>query len=455
MQIAVIGTGYVGLVSGVCFSEFGFHVTCVDKDGDKIAKLQQQIMPIYEPGLEQLVANNRKAGRLSFSTDLKQALGNADVVIIAVGTPSNATDGMPDLTALHAAIKEVATTLNKHAVIIIKSTVPVGSNRELSKMVTESNPELDFDLVSNPEFLREGNAIKDFMTPDRIVVGIDSKRVCETMQKLYAPICLNGAQLFFTTFESAELIKYASNCMLASRVAFINEMANICEKTGANIRDVARGIGMDERIGDKFLNPGPGFGGSCFPKDALALQQIAKKLECPSQLLDAIIDSNEKRKRLMAQRIIATCDGDVKGKTLSVLGVTFKPGTDDMRESPSLTIIPELLKAGASIRVYDPEGIPEAKKLLTGDITWCDDSYAAMEGADALIILTEWNEFRSLNIKKVKTLLNDPLVIDLRNIYKRQDMQKYGFHYVSIGRQDVIPGQPWIPDLNMDDEKVA
>ena len=455
MQIAVIGTGYVGLVSGVCFSEFGFHVTCIDKDGDKIAKLQQQIMPIYEPGLEQLMANNRKAGRLSFSTDLKQALGNADVVIIAVGTPSNTTDGMPDLTALHAAIKEVATTLNKHAVIIIKSTVPVGSNRKLSKMVTEANPELDFDLVSNPEFLREGSAIKDFMTPDRIVVGIDSKRVCAAIQKLYAPICLNGTQLFFTTFESAELIKYAANCMLASRVAFINEMADICEKTGANIRDVARGIGMDARIGEKFLRPGPGFGGSCFPKDALALQQIAKGLDCSSQLIDAIIDSNEKRKLLMAKKIIAACDGDVKGKTLAILGLTFKPGTDDMRESPSLSIIPELLRAGASIQAYDPEGIPEAKKLLTGDIAWCEDSYSAMEGASALVILTEWNEFRSLNIKKVKSLLSNSLVIDLRNIYKRQDMQKYGFHYVSIGRQDVIPGQPWIPDLNMDDEKVA
>jgi len=456
MKIAVIGTGYVGLVSGVCFSEFGFNVTCVDKDTQKIALLQQQIMPIYEPGLEQMVESNRKAGRLSFSTDLKQAVSGADIVIIAVGTPSNDSDGMPDLSFLNAAVKEVAKSLSSnYTAIITKSTVPVGTNRKLSKLISELNPDADFDVVSNPEFLREGSAIKDFMSPDRIVSGIDSKRVKEIIIKLYEPICLNGAQLFFTTFESAELIKYAANCMLAARVAFINEMADICEKTGANIRDVARGIGMDNRIGDKFLRPGPGFGGSCFPKDARALQQMAKQAGCHSLMIDAMVDGNEKRKHRMAQKIIAACGGNIAGKTLAILGVTFKPGTDDMRESPSLVIIPELQKAGAIIQAYDPEGMKEAQKLLSGNITWCENAYKAMEQADALVILTEWNEFRSLELKKVKATLKTPLVIDLRNVYKRQEMQKHHFHYISIGRQDVVPGQPWIPDLNIDDEKAA
>ena len=455
MHIAVIGTGYVGLVSGVCFSEFGFSVTCVDKDSDKIAKLQQHLMPIYEPGLEQMVESNRKAGRLSFTTDLKQAVTHADVVIIAVGTPSQETDGMPDLAALNTAITEVAKFLTKYTVIIIKSTVPVGTNRKISKRIAELNPNADFDVVSNPEFLREGAAIKDFMAPDRIIAGIDSKRVKEVIQRLYEPICLNGAHIFFTTFESSELIKYAANCMLTARVALINEIADICEKTGANIRDVARGIGMDHRIGSQFLRPGPGFGGSCFPKDALALQQIALRAGSPSLIIEAMIKSNNERKRRMTQKIIQACEENVKGKTLAILGLTFKPGTDDMRESASLIIVPELLKAGATLRLYDPEGMKEAKKLLTGAIVWCESAYDAMEQADALIILTEWNEFRSLDMKKVKTLLKHPLVVDLRNIYKRQDMQKYGFHYISIGRQDVIPGQPWIADLNMDDEKAA
>jgi len=455
MNITVIGTGYVGLVSGVCFSEFGFRVTCVDKDSQKIGMLQQHIMPIYEPGLEQLVESNRKAGRLSFSTDLDQAVSHADVVIIAVGTPSNDVDGMPDLTALHAATKEVAKSLKDYTLVIIKSTVPIGINRTLGKIISEVNPNADFDVVSNPEFLREGSAIKDFMSPDRIVVGIDAKRAKEKMLRLYEPICLNGAQVFFTTYESAELIKYASNCMLAARVAFINEMADICEKTGANIRDVARGIGMDNRIGDKFLRPGPGFGGSCFPKDARALQQMARLVGCHSLMIDAMIDGNEKRKVRMAEKIIAACDGNLKGKTIAVLGLTFKPGTDDMRESASLIIVPELIKAGASIRAYDPEGMKEAQKMLSGPITWCKDAQSAMEQADALVILTEWNEFRSLDLKKVKKLLKAPLVIDLRNIYKRQDMQKHGFHYISIGRQEVEPGKPWIADLNMDDEKAA
>lgn len=455
MNIAMIGTGYVGLVSGVCFSEFGFHVTCVDKDGDKIAKLQQHIMPIYEPGLEQLVESNRKAGRLSFSIDLAQAVSKAEAVFIAVGTPPNNSDGMPDLTALHSVIKDVAKAIKNYTLVVIKSTVPVGTNRAIAKMISEANPNADFDVASNPEFLREGSAIEDFMSPDRIVAGVDSKRGREILARLYEPICLNGAQLLFSTFESAELIKYAANAMLAARIAFINEMADLCEKTNANIRDVAKGIGMDERIGDKFLHPGPGYGGSCFPKDTLALRQMARNAGCDAKLVEATITSNDDRKKRMAQKILTAAGGSLHGKTVAVLGITFKPGTDDMRESASLVIIPELIKAGASIRAYDPQGMREAMKFLKEKITWCEDAYMAMQGADAMVILTEWNEFRSLDLKKVKSLLKAPLIVDLRNIYKRQDMQKNGFHYVSIGRQDVVPGQPWISDLNIDDEKAA
>jgi UDPglucose 6-dehydrogenase len=455
MKLAVIGTGYVGLVSGVCFSEFGSHVTCVDKDGDKIAKLQQHIMPIYEPGLEQLIDNNRKAGRLSFSTDLPQAVKNADAVFIAVGTPTHDSDGTPDLEQLYDVAREVARHLSDYTLIVVKSTVPVGINRAVAKLISTTNPNADFDTVSNPEFLREGTAIEDFMSPDRIVVGVDSKRAKDMMTRLYEPICLNGAQMLFTTFESAEMIKYSSNAMLAARIAFINEIADLCERTGANVRDVAKGIGMDKRIGSKFLQPGPGYGGSCFPKDTLALKQIAEKAGCPSRIVESVIVSNDERKQRMVEKIIAAADGSVQGKTLAVLGVTFKPGTDDMRESPSLVIIPALQQAGAVIRAYDPQGMKEAAKLLKGNITWCKDVYNAMEQADGIVILTEWNEFRSIDFKKAKTLLKTPLVVDLRNVYKRQDMQRNGYHYVSIGRQDVVPGEPWIPDLNLGDEKAA
>lgn len=454
MKIAMIGTGYVGLVSGVCFSEFGFQVTCIDKDGEKIAKLQQHIMPIYEPGLEQMVESNRKAGRLSFSTDIASAVKNADIVFLAVGTPTGESDGMPDMRALHAAGKEIAKHLGDYTLIVTKSTVPIGTNRELAKMISQANPDADFDVASNPEFLREGSAIKDFMSPDRIVIGVDSKRAKEMLSRLYEPIALNGAQLLVTTFESAEMIKYAANAMLAARIAFINEIADLCEVTGANVRDVSKGIGLDKRIGDKFLQPGPGFGGSCFPKDTLALRQIAENAGCPSHLVESIIHSNDQRKKRMAKKIMKPM-GNVNGKTICVLGLTFKPGTDDMRESASLDIIPTLLEAGASVRVYDPQGMKEAAKILKGAITWCTDAYHAMEKADALVILTEWNEFRSLELAKVKSLMATPLVVDLRNVYKRQDMQRHGFHYVSIGRQDVIPGEPWISDLNLNDEKAA
>jgi UDPglucose 6-dehydrogenase len=456
MKIAVIGTGYVGLVSGVCFSEFGFHVTCVDKDSDKIAKLQQQIMPIYEVELEELVENNRKAGRLSFSTDLAAAVGAADVVLIAVGTPPDSS-GMPDMSQMNAVVKEIAKAIKKYTLVVTKSTVPVGSNRAIAKMISSINPDADFDVASNPEFLREGVAVKDFMSPDRIVLGIDSKRAKDLLSKMYEPLWLggDGVPMFFTTFESAEMIKYAANSMLAMRIAFINEMADLCEKTGANIRDVARGIGMDKRIGDKFLKPGPGYGGSCFPKDTLALQETARSFGCHSKLVEATIASNEERKRRMSDKIIATAGGDVQGKTIGVLGLTFKPGTDDMRDSASLAIVPTLMAAGAKIRVYDPQGMKEAEHMLKGNITWCKDPYSVMEQADALVFLTEWNEFRSLDLAKARSLMKSPRIVDLRNIFKRQDMQRHGFHYVSIGRQEVAPDAPWIADLNIDDEKAA
>ena len=455
MQIAVIGTGYVGLVSGVCFSEFGFRVSCVDKDADKIAKLQQHIMPIYEPGLEQLVESNRKAGRLSFTTDLAQAVAAADVVFIAVGTPPNEMDGMPDLTALNIVAKEVAKHLKDYTLVVNKSTVPLGTNRAVAKIISAENPNADFDVASNPEFLREGSAIKDFMSPDRIVAGVDSKRARDLLYKLYEPICMNGAKMIFTSFESAEMIKYASNSLLATRIAFINEIADLCEKTGANIRDVAKGVGLDSRIGDKFLQAGPGYGGSCFPKDTLALQQMARNSGVPSELVEATIRSNEARKHKMAEKIIAAAGGDVKGKKIAILGLTFKPATDDMRESASLAIIPSLLAAGAEIRAYDPQGMKEAEHFFKDTILYCEDATSAMQGADMLVILTEWNEFRSLDLRQVKSMLTTPLVVDLRNIYKRQDMQTHGFHYVSIGRQELLQGEPYIADLNIENEWAA
>ena len=448
MQIAVIGTGYVGLVSGVCFSEYGYRVTCVDKDSSKIALLQQQILPIYEPGLDLLLDKNRKAGRISFTTDIAQAVSQAQIVLIAVGTPSNPADGMPDTSYLFSAVEEVAKHIRDYTVIIVKSTVPIGSNRAVAKRIAQVNPDADFDVVSNPEFLREGSAIDDFMKPDRVVVGVDSKRALEVMQQLYAPVYLGNVPILATTLESAEMIKYTANTMLALRVAFMNEMADICENVGANIRDVAKGVGMDQRIGEKFLQAGPGFGGSCFPKDSRALRQIARNAGHASRIVEAVVEGNEARKRAMAEKLIAAAGGSVSGQTIAVLGLTFKPGTDDMRESPSIAIIERLEEAGASIRAYDPQGMKEAAKLMPA-LTYTDSADAAMQDADALLIITEWNEFRNLDLKKVKKLLKKPLVVDLRNLYRRQDMQKNGFHYVSVGRQEVIPGQPWIADLNL------
>lgn len=455
MQIAVIGAGYVGLVSGVCFSEFGFRVTCVDNNSDKIAKLQQQIMPIFESGLEKMVENNRRAGRLSFSTNLAEAVSNADIVLIAVGTPQGDNDDMPDLAQFNAVVKEVAKAISRYTVVIVKSTVPIGTNRRVVKMITETNPDADFDVVANPEFLREGLAIEDFMSSDRVVAGIDSKRAKEVVTKLYEPICLNGSQMFFTTFESAEMIKYAANSLLAARVAYINEIADLCEKTGANIRDVSKGVGMDHRIGDKFLKPGPGFGGSCFPKDTAALRQMARDAGNPLSILEAVVASNQQRKSRMVDKVMAAAGGNLAGMTVAILGLTFKPGTDDMRESVSLAIIPALQNAGAKIRAYDPQGMKNAQQLLSGDIAWCKDAYDVVEGADMAVLLTEWNEFRSLELKKIRAQMRQPKFVDLRNVYKRQDMQACGFHYVSIGRKEVKPGEPWIADLNIGDEAAA
>lgn len=449
MQIAMIGTGYVGLVSGVCFSEYGFSVTCVDRDVDKIKRLENGEMPIFEPGLDSLVAKNVKAKKLNFTTDLPKAVSEADVVFIAVGTPQDEKSGSADLSQLFAVADQIAPALTNSTLVVVKSTVPVGTTRMVADRIAKANPDVDFEIASNPEFLREGAAIEDFTTPDRIIVGIDSKRSREVLAQLYEPICLNGPTIFFTTLESAEMIKYTANSMLALRIAFINEISDLCEATGANVRDVSFGVGLDSRIGPKFLQPGPGYGGSCFPKDTRALAHLARENGKPSRVVEAAIESNDIRKLRMAHRVIEACGGSVRGKTVAVLGLTFKPGTDDMRESPSLVILPELVSKGATIRAYDPQGAKEAEKLLgTKKITYCDDPYATMQGADVLVLITEWNEFRRLDPARMKQLLKNPLIVDFRNVYKRQQMMDEQFCYISLGRRPVIPGEPWIPDLN-------
>src|SRR5665213_3595737 len=436
MRIAMIGTGYVGLVSGACFSEFGVSVTCVDKDADKIARLNRGETPIYEPGLDQLVAVNKAAGRLIFTTDLKAALDGAEAVFIAVGTPSRRGDGHADLSYVFAAAAEIAETLARlpanHTVVVTKSTVPVGTGRRVERILSLRLPPASFDVASNPEFLREGSAIQDFMRPDRVVIGTDSEHARTVLRALYRPLYLLETPVVFTTLESAELIKYAANAFLATKVTFINQIADLCEAVGADVQDVAHGIGLDGRIGRKFLHAGPGFGGSCFPKDCAALVRTAEEAGRPVTMVEDVLRINEARKRGMADRIAAACGGDVAGKTLAVLGLTFKPNTDDMRDSPSLSILPPLVEAGATIRAFDPEGMAEAKKQLP-DLDYCADAYQAIENADALVLLTEWNEFRALDLERVKSLLRAPLVIDLRNIYQPQDMADAGFVYHSIG----------------------
>ncbi len=433
MRIAMIGTGYVGLVSGTCFSEFGIEVVCVDKDARKIELLHQNVMPIYEPGLDQLVADNVKAGRLSFTTDLKEAVRDADAVFIAVGTPSRRGDGHADLSYVYAAAEEIADAMTGYTVVVNKSTVPVGTGDEVEAIIRKRRPDAEFDVVSNPEFLREGSAINDFMRPDRVVLGTDSDRARAVMKQLYRVLYLIETPIVFTSRRTSELIKYAGNTFLATKITFINEIADLCEKVGANVHDVAKGIGLDGRIGKKFLHAGPGYGGSCFPKDTLALVKTARDYDAPLKIVETVVAVNDARKKAMAQRVIAACGGSVQGKTVAVLGLTFKPNTDDMRDSPSLDIVPALVEAGATIQAFDPEGMEEAKKLLPA-ITYCDDAYATLAGADCAVIITEWNEFRALDIGRMKSLLTQPVVVDLRNVWDPVEMRDSGFTYISIGR---------------------
>ncbi len=440
MRIAVIGSGYVGLVSGACFSEFGVEVTCVDLDADKIARLKRGEMPIYEPGLEQLVASNVAAKRLSFTTDLAGAVKQADAVFIAVGTPSRRGDGHADLSYVFGAAEAIGRALDGYTVVVTKSTVPVGTGRKVAEVLRRVRPDGEFDVVSNPEFLREGSAIGDFMRPDRVVIGAESEEARAVMRELYRPLFLSETPILFTKIETAELTKYAANSFLATKISFINEIADLCEQVGADVQDVAKGIGLDGRIGRKFLHAGPGYGGSYFPKDCLALVKTAQDAGSPISIVEAVIRVNDDRKEAMAARVIRACGGNVRDKTLAILGVTFKPNTDDMRDSPSLVIVPALQKAGAKIRAYDPEGMTEAAKLMQ-DVAFCANAYDAMKDADALVIVTEWNEFRALDFGRVKSLLRTPAVIDLRNIYKPDDMSAAGFYYVSVGRAPIEPSQ--------------
>ena len=433
MKIAMIGAGYVGLVSGACFSEFGHHVTCIDQDELKIGRLRRNEIPIYEPGLDTLVARNAAAGRLKFEKDLSAAVGDADLVFIAVGTPSRRGDGHADLSYVREAAKQIAQAMRGYTVVVTKSTVPVGTGREVAEIVRATNPKADFDVVSNPEFLREGSAIDDFMRPNRVVIGAESERARDKMRELYRPLFLIETPILFTGLETAELIKYAANGFLAMKISFINQIADLCEKVGADVHDVARGVGLDGRIGQKFLHPGPGYGGSCFPKDTRALVEIARQAGAPLSLIEATVAFNEARKLQMAERIIAALGGSATGKVVALLGLTFKPNTDDMREAPSLAIAPALVKAGAEVRAHDPEGMSEAKKLVP-DIIYCAEPYEAMTGADVVVFLTEWNSYRALDLKRMKAILRQPTIVDLRNIYRPSEMRAAGFQYSSIGR---------------------
>ena len=435
MRVTVVGTGYVGLVSGTCFSEFGHHVTCVDQDAGKIATLREGRIPIFEPGLEALVARNVDAGRLDFATDLAQAVAASDAVFIAVGTPSRRGDGHADLSYVYGAAEEVADHLYGYTVVVTKSTVPVGTGSEIERRIRARRADAEFDVASNPEFLREGSAIEDFMRPNRVVVGADAEQARAVMRELYRPLYLNETPVMFTSRESAEVIKYASNAFLATKISFINEMADLCEKVGADVQEVARGMGLDQRIGSKFLHAGPGYGGSCFPKDTLALLRTADEAGLPMRIVNAVVDVNDGRKKAMADRVVEACGGSVDGRTVAVLGLTFKPNTDDMRESPSLEIVPALQAAGATVRAFDPEGMAEARKLLP-DVVYCEDAYDAMDGANALVLVTEWNQFRALDFSRAKELMADPLLVDLRNIYARGEPEAFGFRYSGIGRSN-------------------
>lgn len=433
MRIAMIGAGYVGLVSGACFADFGHEVICVDLDADKIAVLNAGKMPIFEPGLAELVAGNAAAGRLTFTTDLVSAVSSAEVVFLAVGTPARRGDGHADLTFVYAAAADVARAVKGFSVIVTESTVPVGTGDELQRVIRSVNPEADFEVVSNPEFLREGAAIEDFKRPDRIVIGMENERAQPVMAEVYRPLFLNQAPAMYTSRRSAELTKYGSNAFLAMKVRFINEMADLCEKSGGNVQDVARGMGPDNRIGSKFLNAGPGYGGSCFPKDTLALVKTGQDYESPMRLVEAMVAINEQRKRSMGRKVIAALGADVRGKRIGILGLTFKPNTDDMRDAPSISVIQALLDAGAEIKAYDPEGM-EAARALVGGIGYAEDAYDAATGVDCLVLITEWNEFRSLDLRRLKTLMATPVLVDLRHVYRHAEVTAAGFTYVSIGR---------------------
>ena len=436
MKITMIGAGYVGLVSGVCFSDFGHDVVCVEKKPERLAKLQAGEVPIYEPGLDELMARNVEAGRLSFTGDLAEGIKGAAAIFIAVGTPTRRGDGHADLTYVMAAAEEIATALDHYAVVVTKSTVPVGTNADVKKVIAAANPKADFDVASNPEFLREGAAIDDFMRPDRIVVGVETERAAEVMQAIYRPLYLRDFPIMTTDLASAEMIKYAANAFLATKITFINEIAALCERTGADIKAVSKGMGADGRIGSKFLHAGPGYGGSCFPKDTKALARIGQDFSTPIQLVETVIKVNEEVKRRMVDKVLDLCDDSFNGKTIAVLGVTFKPNTDDMRDAPSLTIVPALVGNGATVRVVDPQGRHEGETLLPG-VEWHDDPYAAATGADAVVILTEWNEFRALDLKRLAGVMNSPKMADLRNIYAPDEALEAGFTaYTSVGRGD-------------------
>lgn len=434
MKISVIGTGYVGLVSGTCFAEFGWDVVCIDKSEERIGALLKGQIPIYEPGLDEMVRRNAEAGRLAFSMDYAPHIEESDAVFIAVGTPSRRGDGHADLSYVFAAAKELASHLRKYTVIVDKSTVPVGTAGKVAQVIREENPEADFDVASNPEFLREGSAIDDFLKPDRVVIGAESSRAREVMRTIYGPLADSGTPVFMTNTETAELIKYASNAFLAAKISFINEISALCEKTGADVLDVARGMGFDRRIGSRFLQAGPGYGGSCFPKDVSALIRIFRDNGLKSEILEAVTEVNNRQKLRMAEKIKEALGGNLRGKRIGILGLTFKPETDDMRESPSLVIIPELLKDGAEITACDPEGMKEAEKILGSSIKYSTDPYETADGADALVLLTEWEQFCSLDIARIRQLMRGNVFADLRNVYCRKTLEKGGFTYLAVGR---------------------
>ena len=439
MRITMVGTGYVGLVSGACFADFGHQVTCVDKNADKIAALQRGEIPIFEPDLDRLVETNARAGRLTFSTELTEPVSNSEAVFIAVGTPSRRGDGHADLSYVYAAAREIAAGLKGFTVVITKSTVPVGTGDEVERLIREANPSAEIAVASNPEFLREGAAIRDFKHPDRIVVGTDDERARKVIAEIYRPLYLNQAPVLFTGRRTAELTKYAANAFLATKITFINEIADLAEKVGADVQEIARGIGLDNRIGSKFLHAGPGFGGSCFPKDTRALIKTAQDYEAPIRIVEAVLAVNENRKRAMARKVASVFGGSLRGKTVALLGLTFKPNTDDMRESPSIPLITALQDLGAKIKAYDPEGMEQARSELS-DVTYCDGPYSCAEGADALVIVTEWEQFRALDLPRLKQEMACPVIVDLRNIYRADEVIGHGFRYESVGRNQQTGG---------------